>query len=116
MIKKLWMRLNLHFFPPKVGDVYFGDAFMFMIPGYNIEKILHRTLSITGETIWEPILGEGDYKLTIESDSMPYYKCKGELLATFVQTGAKDWVERRTKRRINKKQFIEMILSGELRK
>lgn len=116
MIRRLFLRLSLYFSPPKVGDVYLGDSFMFMAPHIIVEKILHKCIDKTGESVWEPVYGEGAYKLWIESDTMPYYRCKGELLATYRTDGSKHWIERRTKRRLDKKVFIQMILDGELKK
>lgn len=116
MIRKIIHRIKLHFNPPRPGDVYYADSFLFMVPGLTMEKILHRTSSVSGDALWEPIFGPDAYRLTIESDTMPYYKCKGELLAQNAAGYGKEWLPRQTHRRYWKKDFIQMILDGEIKK
>lgn len=115
MILRLINRIKFHLNPPKKGDVYFGDPFDFVC-GKLIEHVMHRTKSISGETIWQVIVSDGAYKLTIESDAMPYYRCKAEVLCENVAGYGKEWLERVQPRRISKEVFKQMIIDGRIKR
>lgn len=111
---RTWLlRLRLRLNPPKVGDTYLDDA-MYNVIGRPLEKVLHGMKAINGDSLCEPMVGEGSYKLTIESDHMPYYICTAKILVKD-NSGFK-WLKRSQPRRILKKNFIEMIVNGRITK
>jgi len=111
---RAWLlRLLLYLNPPKVGDTYLSDA-MYNIVGKPIEKVLHGMKTIDGDILYEPVVGDGSYKLTIDSDTMPYYICSAQVLVRD-NTGFK-WLKRIEPKRILKKNFINMILDGRITK
>jgi hypothetical protein len=115
MIRRLIRRIKIPFDPPKVGDIYYGDPFDF-ICGSPFEHVLHRTKSIYGDPIWNVVASDGCYRLTIESESMPYYRCKAEVLCENVHGYGKEWLERVQPRRISKDRFREMIIDGRIKR
>lgn len=114
MIRYLIERWKLFRNPPKKGDTFFGDSLGFFLSRGTVERVLHGTISTNGEHAWEPIIGVGAYKLTIEADSMPYYQIKGELLAQSIDGSRKEWIERNQPLRIDKKAFKRLILGRQI--
>lgn len=115
MIKKFLTKLKLKIYPPKTGEVYYGDPFEFIM-GNLIEHCLHGTKSNYGTPIWEPIPSNLCYRLTIESDAMPYYRCTGEVLCRDAYGDKTEWRKRSQPRRIGKSVFHGMIVDGRLKK
>ena len=117
MIDRLIRRFKLWRNPPYKGDVYYGDPFDFII-GSPIEQRLHKMFDQSGNTrLWYPIPSDSTVRLTIEADSMPYYRCTCEVLVTSVSDKNKhEWLKRVQPRRILKDRFHEMILDGRLKK
>lgn len=115
MIRRLIRRIKVSFDPPKVGDTYYGDPFDF-ICGSPLEHALHRTRKIGGEPIWNVIVSDGCYRLTVESTSMPYYRCTSEVLCEHAQSGSKEWQVRVQPRRISKENFKQMIIDGRIKR
>lgn len=117
MIKELARKIELYFYPPYPGDVYYGDPFEFVI-GKPMEQVLHKMRSVGGhEAFWEAVPSEHCVRLTIESDSMPYYRCTSEILATNVANQSeKKWLRRVQPRRILKEVFHQMIIDGRIEK
>ena len=117
MIRRLIARYRLWRDPPYKGDVFYGDPFGFII-GSGVEQRLHRMYDPTGNTrLWEPIPSDGTYRLTIEMDSMPYYRCTSEVLCTDVNDSSKKmWLKRVQPRRILKENLHHMILEGIIKK
>lgn len=113
MIRRLIARIKLRFEPPKVGDVYYGDPFDFLV-GRPIERVLHGLNNKCGDHVWEPLFSEGCYRLKITSDSMPYYICQVEVLA-HKNFEEKAWKKRSQPRRFDKKSFCEMIVNGSIK-
>jgi hypothetical protein len=113
---KLWFRkLQLMFNPPRTGDVFYGDPFEFII-GRVTEHVLHGTRSIYGYAAWNPSPADQCYRLTVESDAMPYYRCTGEALCVSADGEEKAWKKRSQPRRIYKNVFHDMIAEGRLKK
>lgn len=111
---RAWLlRLRLRLNPPKVGDTYLDDA-MYNVIGRPVEKVLHGMKAINGDMLYEPMVGEGSYKLTIDSDSMPYYICSAQVLVK--DSFGFKWLKRSQPRRILKKNFIDMIIDGRITK
>jgi hypothetical protein len=117
MIRRLIAKYKLWRDSPYKGDIFYGDPFDFVI-GSAVEQRLHGMYERTGNTrLWEYIPSDGTYRLTIEMDSMPYYRCTSEVLCTNVNDPAeKKWLKRVQPRRIPKDKFHEMILDGRLKK
>lgn len=111
-----WFRkLILRFNPPKTGDVYYSDPLLCGASGY-LERIMHGMKDKSGANIWQVIPSKDAYRFTIESDSMPYYRCTGEVLATNSDFSQTKWLVRSQPRRIMKSKFIDMILDGQIKK
>lgn len=115
MIRKLIRKIKLYFNPPMPGDVYYGDPFDFIV-GSTIEHILHKMKNKEGDSLYDVIPSDFTYRLTIESDSTPYYKCKAEVLAQNCSDNKKEWLTRVQPRRIWKNVFERMIVDGRLEK
>jgi hypothetical protein len=115
MLKKLLTRIKLKIDPPRPGDVFFGDPFEFIF-GSLIEYSLHGTRNLYGMVVWHPIPSNGCYRLTVESDSMPYYRCTSEVLCTSYDGDERAWKKRSQPRRISKHVFHDMIVEGRLKK
>lgn len=115
MIRRLIKKIKLRFYPPKSGDVYVGDPFFFFI-GKNVEYILHGMRNKYGDPLWCTFPGSTTYRMTIESDAMPYYRCTSEVLAYAKDGSTKRWMKRSQPRRIKKNTFINLILDGKLEK
>lgn len=115
MIRKLIKRIKLYLDPPKTGDVYYGDTFDFIV-GNSIEYVLHGMRDREGDVLWCTIPGRAAYRLTIELDVMPYYRCTSEVLAYSKDGSSKKWLTRSQPRRICKKKFVTMIVEGRLEK
>lgn len=114
MIKRLIRKIKLHFDPPFKRDCYYTDPFGFII-GNALEQILHGMRTTNGDVLWEPVPSDRCYRLTIEMDSMPYYRCTSEVLVTSVSNPSeKKWIKRVQPKRILKEKFHEMILDGRL--
>src|SRR5579859_4336577 len=111
MFKRLIARVKLKIDPPRTGDVFLGDPFEFIM-GSVIEHVLHGTRSIYGFAAWHPIPSKECYRLTVESDSMPYYRCTAEVLCTSADGDSKAWKKRSQPRRILKHVFHDMIVEG----
>jgi len=111
MNPRWFKRIKLYFNPPKKGDVYNGDSTFFIGSKY-LEAVAHRLVDIEGNHIWDRIPGSDTYKLTIESDVMPYYICKAQCLARGHGGYNYSWRDRSQVRRINKWIFVELILDG----
>lgn len=100
----------LEMYPPEVGDVFYRNWLDF-INLSDIKKGLYGFKSIDSE--WEFIPDELSYRFTIESDGMPYYICKVEILVIDIEFPDKSyWIRNKDSMpaRIWKKEFIEMIL------
>ena len=115
MIRRLINRIRLHFYPPETHDVYWADAFMYLA-GKPTEHILHGLRDRHGDPRAEPVHGKFTYRLTIMSCSMPYYLVQCQVLASDRRTYEKRWAFRSQHRRIDKKEFVRMILDGEIEK
>lgn len=115
MINQLVSRIRLFFYPPKKGDVFYGNSFDFIV-GKPWEYILHGMRDIHGESVWLAIPGDETYILTIESDVMPYYICQAQVLASNPEGDDKVWLPRHNERRIWKKDFKKAIIENNLKK
>jgi hypothetical protein len=113
LVKTLFNKLWLYFYPPKKGDSFIGDPLRFVI-ARPVEYVLHGLKDKNGNTTWEPIPSFGCYILTIENDQMPYYVCKSEVLCG--NDSIKLWNERSQPKRFGKKMFKDMIATGVLKK
>lgn len=109
----------LYLKPPQKGDVYVCDAFDIMA-GSLTEKVLHDLMTKSGENLYTYWDGTENYRLTINNVSMPYYICKAEVLVKYDPGSFREskfiWKERSQVRRIDKKEFLAMILDGRLKK
>jgi hypothetical protein len=115
MIRKLIARIKLRFDPPQIGDVYYGDPFAFMIPTM-LEAARHGLTDLSGTRLWTIVPSDGCYRLTIESDGMPYYRCTAEVLCKSTDGDKTEWRKRSQPCRIMKQAFHAMILDKEIAK
>ncbi len=120
MKKKIldWIRrFRLNRIKVDEGDVYYGDPFDWII-GSHVEQAMCRMRDPSGyNRLWDPIPSFGTVRLTVDSDSMPYYRCTMEVLASKVNDPqTMDWLRRADPKRISKDKFKEMILEGKLKK
>jgi hypothetical protein len=115
MIRQFLMKWKLKLYPPLLGEIYYGDPFDFIL-GNLVEHCLHGTKTAYGTPAWEPIISDGCYRLTIESDAMPYYRCTAEVLCVSADGDTKAWKKRSQPRRIAKERFHDMIMDGRLKK
>lgn len=107
-------KVKLYFDPPSRGDRFYGDPLNFVVCS-TIEQALHGTRTIRGDAQWSVVPSEHCYRLTVESDSMPYYRCTSEVLASNLNNlSEKRWLKRVQPRRILKEKFHEMIIDGSI--
>ena len=99
----------LFFYPPKKGEVYFGNPADFGLNG-TLEKIFHGLKDSKGTVYYKPVFSDNSYKLEIISDSMPYYICRASILAVCEEK--LDWNKRSNDRRIFKSRFKALIADG----
>jgi hypothetical protein len=117
MLFRLYTKVKLWIRPPKSRDAYCANPKNFVI-GKPIEQVLHGLKNKHGETIYFPMPSDDCYRLTIESDVMPYYICMSEV---FIHGKNWDnnfglWMKRSQPKRIGKDYFKQLIVDGILRK
>lgn len=115
-IDKLALKIKLYFYPPKVGDVYYGDPLDFIL-GSEMEKFMHGMKDQFGHSLWNTVPSKLCYKLTIETDYLSYYRCTSEVLTSNAyDVCEKKWLRRSQPRRIFKKALHKMIIDGKIEK
>lgn len=116
MIRKLIAQIKLYFYPPKTGDVFYGDVLDFMLERTS-ERIHYPLIDRHGHTIWNFVPGDNTYRFIITNDAMPYYICDVEILVSNRENRYdKIWMKRSQQRRIWKKDFRRMIVEGRMAK
>jgi hypothetical protein len=113
MIKRLFNKIMLWLKPPKKGDIYYADSLHFVV-GKPIEHILHGLKDKYGQSIWTVMQGKCCYRLTIETDVMPYYTCRSEVFCygDLCNNNIGEWMKRTQPKRISKEYFKQLIVEG----